>query len=210
MAFLVFPFNSFQANTYLWFEPSGDCLLIDATFQSLSDWMLVAEAITSRGLHLKKMIITHYHFDHVLGVSLFKEQTGLPVLAHSAGNLFFDQVVPHAAAFGLRVSGNFAPTAFVSDQELLPIGKSQLKVLYTPGHANGSICLHEASEGILFTGDVLFHESIGRTDLPTGDYATLVESVTRHLFTLPDSTIVLPGHGPKSTIGHEKRYNPFI
>lgn len=210
MAYSVFPFNPFQANTYLWADASGDCIMIDATFQTESELSQVLDWIKVRGLNLKMLLVTHYHVDHVVGVGLFKEKTGLPVMAHQAGNLFFNQVEAHAASFGLRISGNFMPTGQVSDDELISVGGSTIRVLYTPGHADGSICLWIETDGLLFTGDVLFHESIGRTDLPTGDFQTLANSVTTKLFPLPDNTIVLPGHGPKTSVGHEKRFNPFL
>jgi len=210
MALYIFPCNPFQANTYLWADQSGECVLIDATFQSEAEWTRISDTIRQHGLRLKSLVVTHYHFDHVIGVDLFKKMTGLPVLAHEGCRLFVGQVVTQAAMFGVRAEGDFAPSGWIAEGDVISVGESELKVIYTPGHADGSICLYVPGEDILFAGDVLFNESVGRTDLPTGDFQTLLESITAKLFRLPDATVVYPGHGPETSIGHEKRFNPFL
>lgn len=210
MALFIYPCNPFQANTYLWTDRSGECVLIDATFQSAEEWSKISDTIRQGGLKLKMLVVTHYHFDHVIGVGLFKKMTGLPVVAHRGGRMFVNQVAIQAAMFGVKAEGDFSPTGWIDDGDMISVGGSELQVIYTPGHAEGSICLYGAGEGVLFAGDVLFNGSIGRTDLPTGDYQTLIESITTRLFGLPDATVVYPGHGPETSIGHEKRFNPFL
>lgn len=121
-----------------------------------------------------------------------------------------NNVPAQASVFGIIAEGDFSPTKWLHGGEVIPVGLSEMKVLSTPGHADGSICLYCEKEEVVFTGDLLFHESIGRTDLPTGDFQTLAESIQHQLFILPDDTTVFPGHGPATSIGHEKRFNPFL
>lgn len=210
MPVYTFPCNPFQANTYLFVDETGACALIDATFHSPAEWARIERLINDHGWTLTCLLITHYHFDHVIGVSRFREGSTVPVLAHRGGALFFDQIETQAAMFGVAVTGDFSPTGWLADGDEIAVGRSVLRVIYTPGHADGSVCLYSESDALLFSGDVLFHESIGRTDLPTGDFETLSHAVNDRLFQLPDATTVYPGHGQTTSIGHEKRFNPFL
>lgn len=210
MSVYTFPCNPFQANTYLFVDETGACALIDATFHSPGEWSRIEQFINDNGWELTCLLITHYHFDHVIGVSRFREGSSVPVLAHRGGGLFIDQVGTQAAMFGVSAQGDFSPSGWLADGDEIAVGGSVLKAIYTPGHADGSVCFYNEPEALLFSGDVLFHESIGRTDLPTGDFQTLSQSVNDRLFLLPDATRVYPGHGQPTSIGHEKRFNPFL
>ena len=210
MSVYTFPCNPFQANTYLFVDESGACALIDATFHSAAEWGRIEKFIGEHGLKLTCLLVTHYHFDHVIGISRFRAANSVPVLAHKGGSLFIDQVGTQAQMFGVVAEGDFSPTGWLADGDEITVGNSVFRVIYTPGHADGSVCLYNQKEAVLFTGDVLFHESVGRTDLPTGDFETLSRSVNERLFPLPDVTTVYPGHGQSTSIGHEKRFNPFL
>ncbi|PKP25940.1 MAG: MBL fold hydrolase [Bacteroidetes bacterium HGW-Bacteroidetes-22] len=210
MAIFSFPCNPYQANTYLFSDPSGCCVLIDATFHNMKEWSEISTLLEKNNLRLISLIITHYHFDHVIGINLFRSMFDLPILAHRGGMGFINQVAAQAGIFGVKIESDFSPTEWLSGGDIISVGQSELKVLYTPGHADGSICLYCEKEGVVFAGDVLFRESIGRTDLPTGDFQTLAESIQKELFALPEHTTVFPGHGPTTSIGHEKRFNPFL
>jgi len=156
------------------------------------------------------MINTHAHIDHILGNTFVCEKYNLKPEAHIAGLKFYEIAPASGSVFGISVGKVIMPVDFLKEGDIVKIGNFSLKVLYTPGHADGSICLVNEEGSFVITGDVLFRESIGRTDLPTGNLDKLLESIRLKLFTLPDQYIVYPGHGPTTTIGFEKRNNPFI
>jgi len=159
-------------------------------------------------LRIKYVVNTHGHFDHIMANGSVVKATGAPLAIHpedapmlkSGGGALF---------FGWLVSSP-PPDVFLNEGDVITLGKVSLKVLHTPGHSPGSISLVEEEEGCIFSGDVLFHMGIGRTDLPGGSYQTLMESIRNKLLTLPDDTVVYPGHGPVTTIGQEKQHNPFL
>jgi glyoxylase-like metal-dependent hydrolase (beta-lactamase superfamily II) len=200
------PNGQFLENCYLVIDDaSRACAIIDPGEEA----GLIAFKLEAAGVTPVAIWLTHAHIDHILGVPRLRADTGAPVYLHPADRVLYDHAPEQALAFGMR-SGERLPEP---DQELahgdvLRVGALEFRVGHAPGHSPGSVVFH--GPGASFAGDVLFQGSIGRTDLPGGDYETLVKSIERELLTLPDATIVYSGHGPETTIGRERRTNPFL
>ena len=160
------------------------------------------------GLKLKYILLTHGHFDHVLGVNGMREKTGAKVLVNKADVERMEESVNIMETFG--VSGIATPKAddFIKDGDILKFGNTEIKVIGTPGHTEGGVCYLIGDK--LFSGDTLFKNSVGRTDLPGGDFAKLSKSIKNNLFNLEENTTVYPGHGPTTSIGYEKQYNELV
>ena len=194
-----------QANCYvLGDEETGDALVIDPG----GDTPVVLKALAARKLKAVAAVATHGHFDHVEGLASFKRATGAPILVHKADLPLIQGMTNQGLLFGIRVEAAPPPDRFLEEGDKVAFGKHALKVIHTPGHSLGSVSL--AVDKAVFVGDLLFAGSIGRTDLQGGDYDTLIRSVREKIFTLPDDTVVYPGHGPETTVGMEKRTNPFF
>ena len=206
----IFQFNSFQVNTFVIWDETKECIIIDPGCLSEAERNVLTRFIADHQLRPVRLLNTHYHIDHILGNKYVKNHYHLLVEAHQAGDSFWKNASGWAASFGLSQGDLVAPDAYLKDGDEVKFGHSSLKVLYTPGHADGSICFYNKNDGYVIVGDVLFHTSIGRTDLPTGNYDVLKQSIMEKLFTLPDETVVYPGHGPKTSIGFEKGNNPFL
>ncbi len=168
----------------------------------------ILEAINRAGLRLQSIINTHGHFDHIGANSFLVEKTGAELLIHRDDAPLLARAREHAAHFGLTAVPSPAPTRLLQGGEVLSVGDIALQVFFTPGHSPGGICL--LAEDHLFVGDVLFAGSVGRTDLPGGDHDRLLQSIREQLLILPDATVVHPGHGPDTTIGRERRTNPYV
>jgi hydroxyacylglutathione hydrolase len=205
-----FVFNPFQVNAYVLYDESGKCVLIDPAVADNSETLTLETFIQENNLRPQLVINTHSHIDHLLGNTIICQLYRIKLAAHPAGQAFIDRSVESAKRFGLQLSQTKAIDISLEDNQEIKFGQTNLKVMYTPGHADGSICLYHAESGIVISGDVLFRDTIGRTDLPTGDYNVLQKSIWDKLFTLPDETKVYPGHGPETTIGSEKVNNPFV
>jgi len=160
------------------------------------------------GLKVRKVVNTHGHFDHIGANRHIIEKTGAELLIHADDLPLLQNARNHAEAYGLSVAASPEPDRLLEQGDTLQVGELSFTVFHVPGHSPGSICL--LSDGHLFVGDVLFSGSIGRTDLPGGDFDALVKGVRERLFALPDETIVHPGHGPDTTIGRERQVNPFV
>jgi glyoxylase-like metal-dependent hydrolase (beta-lactamase superfamily II) len=175
-----------------------------------ADGELVLAQVAKRGLRIEKIINTHGHFDHIGANRLLKETTGAELLIHDRDTPFFSRAAEVATMYGLRADNSPPPDRFLVDGMELTFGDSRMTVLHTPGHTPGGCCLYLPEEAKVITGDTLFAESVGRTDLPGGSEETLIASIRTKLMVLPDGTAVFPGHGPESSIGHEKRHNPYL
>jgi glyoxylase-like metal-dependent hydrolase (beta-lactamase superfamily II) len=205
----VAPF--FKNGFLLGCESTREAILIDPGDEAPQ----LLELVASERLTVKYILLTHAHVDHVSGVALAKRATGAPVGLHKDDLPLYDRAVEQGKLFGYHLEQPPAPDFFY-DPAAAPItfGRHEVRVLHTPGHSPGGVCLRVGLAGQpgmeLFAGDTLFANSIGRTDLPGGNLKTLLKSIRTQLFTLDDSTIVYPGHGPDTTIGDERRSNPFL
>ncbi|PWT86572.1 MAG: MBL fold metallo-hydrolase [Blastocatellia bacterium] len=170
--------------------------------------------IEERALAVRHILLTHAHVDHVSGVAAAKRQLDAPVYLHAGDQPLYDNVLSQAAMFGLYVEAPPPVDVFYSPGQIITFGRYAVRPHHTPGHCPGGVCLQVGERGAtgkqLFVGDTLFAGSIGRTDLPGGDYATLLESIRHVLFAFGDDAEVYPGHGPATTIGKERRTNPFL
>ena len=194
-----------MANCYvLGCEKTKEAVVIDPGDDSDRILMTLAD----KKLTVKYLVNTHGHFDHVGANKKMKEVTGAPIMIHSEDEPMLGQLDRAAAAFGLSAENSPAADQLLNDGDEISFGEITLKVIHTPGHSRGGICLY--TKGYLFVGDTLFAGSIGRTDLPGGDYNTLISNIKEKLFALPDDTTVYTGHGPETTIAQEKRSNPFL
>jgi len=195
----------FATNTYLLLdEEGGRGYVVDPTLEIEE----VARSLQERGVEILAVIDTHCHLDHAYHNALFCEKFEAPLWAHEADLPLLQKMETQAQMFGLEPATSPDPDRFLADGDVIPLGPEELKVFHTPGHSPGGICL--AGPGLVIVGDTLFAGSIGRTDLWGGDFATLRSAIHDKLFTLPDATRVLPGHGPETTIGQERLGNPFV
>lgn len=206
----LFVFNPFQVNTYVLYDDSGECIIIDPACYEDTEKRALADFIKTKGLKPKQAINTHCHIDHILGNNFVSKQFDIPIITHKDSMVFIESGKEYALNFGFEVEELAEPAGFVDEGDLINFGDQQLKVILTPGHAAGSICFYHEKGGFVFCGDVLFKSGIGRTDLPTGNYDTLINSINNKLMVLPEDVIVYPGHGPETNIGMEKRNNPFL
>lgn len=179
-------------------------LLIDPGLESEA----IYEVIREEGLEVCGIVNTHGHFDHVCANAFFKAKTGAPILIHESDVAMMRQAGQQALAFGFQVPTLPPPDRVLFEGDDVLVGESRLRVLHTPGHTPGGICLY--TEGLAFVGDTLFAGSIGRTDFGGGSLEVLLASIRKKLLSLPDETVVYPGHGPVSTIGEERAHNPFL
>lgn len=212
MQVAIFQFSLFGINTYLVFDPSTkECAVIDPGMSNPEEEESIENFIAEKGLHLSQIINTHLHIDHVAGIPFLQRRFGSPLLAHESDKYLADGIEDQARMFGLNLSlDNIEISEYIKAGDKIKIGNGTLEVISVPGHSKGSIALYDREGGYLITGDALFRGSIGRTDLPGGNYRELINSISNELLKLPDETIVFPGHGPSSTIGEEKRTNPFL
>jgi hydroxyacylglutathione hydrolase len=171
---------------------------------------LIAEIVKRHGLKIRYIINTHGHFDHVGGNLQAVRTFGAPLLIHSSDAVMLGRAADVARTYGMPGENSPAPDGFLAENAEIVFGSHHMKVLHTPGHTQGGCCLYLEAEKKLITGDTLFADSIGRTDLPGGSHEQLLASIRAKLFTLPDEVTAYPGHGPKTTIAHEKRNNPYF
>ena len=193
------------ANCYiLWCRETRKSIIVDPGDESKK----ILEIVKQLSLEPCSIVNTHAHFDHTGANGAIKAATGAELLIHSEDVALLEQQSRHAAVWGIRYNASPPPDRLLEDGDEIQVGKVTAQVIHTPGHSPGGLCLW--IPGLVLTGDTLFQESIGRTDLPGGDHATLIESITERLLVLGDDTLVLPGHGEETTIGHERRSNPFL
>jgi len=206
-----FVFNPFAENTYVLYDDTTECIIIDPGCSHQAEENQLFGFIDSHRLKPLMVINTHGHIDHIVGNAAVKNRYGIKVAAHPDVKNDFLRSRQQAAMFGLPFLGDCdLPDVDLQDGQIIRVGESILEVICTPGHAQGSISLYAEIEGWVFTGDALFCRSIGRTDFPGGSYEMLRKSIKERLFRLPDDTEVFSGHGESTTIFDEQRYNMFL
>jgi glyoxylase-like metal-dependent hydrolase (beta-lactamase superfamily II) len=174
------------------------------------DGQKIAQIASERGCTITHILLTHSHFDHVGGLAELKEESSAPIYIHPDAVPMLARATEAAARFNLPLTTPPAADRMLAEGDVIDVGNLKLEVLLTPGHAPGHVCFYVREENVLFDGDVLFQQSIGRTDLPGCDHAMLMKVLREKIMVLPDETAVLSGHGPTTTIGQEKKWNPFI
>jgi glyoxylase-like metal-dependent hydrolase (beta-lactamase superfamily II) len=205
-----FVFNPFGENTYVVWDEQGECIVIDPGAYSRGEKQQLAEFIRAEGLGPVMAVCTHGHVDHMLGVQAFKDEFGVPFALHAADGFLIDSAPTHGAIYGFNVGEIPTREIDLSEQDMVQFGNSRLRIIHTPGHTPGHVCLFDEAGKQLFTGDTMFRESIGRTDLPGGDYSWIMRSILDKILPLGGDVEIFTGHGPKSSISHEVLYNPFI
>ena len=206
----LFTFSPIEENTYLLFNESGQCMVIDPGCYFDEEKDRLKAFIQSKKLTPTLLLNTHCHLDHVFGNKYVAESFGLTLHLHQKEQA----VLAYAPTSGLMYNMPFdnyqGPVNLLKEGDVITLGEDKLICLETPGHSPGSLCFYNKSQGFVIGGDVLFKRGIGRTDLPLGNHETLLNSIRQKLFVLPPETIVYPGHGPSTTVGEEIRENPFL
>ena len=209
MEIISFTVGPFAENTYL-LTSNKKAILIDPGFFEEHEFTAFKQKLEEIGSELIAVVLTHAHVDHVLGLQKVKDHYDVPVYLSSADRYLWTNYTSQARMFGFQAEPfGFEPQG-LEKQEGWNIGPFSFDLLYTPGHSPDHLSLYHRETGTLIAGDALFHEGIGRTDLYKGDFKTLEKSIKEQLYTLPDDTTVYPGHGPRTTIEHEKKQNPFV
>ena len=205
-----FTFNPVQENTYVLYNDQGQCCIIDPGCYFDEERAALKEFIKKSGLTPVLLLNTHCHLDHVFGNKFVHDTWNLTLHIHEKEKIVLETAPIAGKTWQLPFDNYEGPLAMLKEGETIKVGNDELQIRFAPGHSPGSVCFYHEAGGFVVGGDVLFNGSIGRADLPGGDYDTLINSIQTQLFTLPDDTKVYSGHGPMSTIGIEKMNNPFV
>lgn len=206
----AFTVNPFQENAYVIYSHSKICIIIDPGFCNVSEKADFISFIAENGLEPKEIWLTHAHIDHVLGLKFCCDHFGIKALLHPLEVPQLKAVEVYAPNYGFY---DFEPTDKLEVMDVsqpLSIAEESFEVLFVPGHSPGHVAFYHSKSGQIWAGDVLFQQSVGRTDLPGGNFQTLEQSIQNQLYSLPSDTVVFPGHGPSTTIEHEQNFNPFV
>jgi glyoxylase-like metal-dependent hydrolase (beta-lactamase superfamily II) len=206
----IFTFSPVQENTYVLYNHAKNAVIIDPGCYYNYEKESLKSFISAEGLKVEKLINTHCHLDHVFGNKWVNETYGVELYLHKNEEQLLDFAPKSGEKWGLPFDNYKGPLHFLSEQDEIKIGDDKLKIIFAPGHSPGSIAFYCEEQQFIIGGDVLFKESIGRTDLPLGDHQTLINSIRQKFFTLPGEVVVYPGHGPSTTIDWEKQHNPFL
>lgn len=208
MRYKIVPVTPFEQNcTIFWCEATRQAAVIDPG----GDIDRIQRALAAEGLTLSKILVTHGHIDHAGGVAALAAATGVPIEGpHEEDRFWIDGMAQQSKMFGFPNVEAFTPDRWLQDGDRVQFGEVTLEVLHCPGHTPGHVVFFHRESGLAQVGDVLFQGSIGRTDFPKGDHATLISSIKNKLFALGDDVDFIPGHGPMSTLGEERQYNPFL
>lgn len=206
----VFVFNPVQQNTYILYNNAGKAIIVDPGCYFTTEQEKLKQFLTDNSLTPVQLLNTHCHLDHVFGNKWVHETFGLELYLHPNEELVLQYAPISGEKWGLPFVNYTGALHFLHDGDVITLDEDELKVLLTPGHSPGSICFYNEHQNFVIGGDVLFYESIGRTDLPGGNHATLLSSIQEKLMVLPNETVVYNGHGQSTTIEHEKLHNPFL
>jgi hydroxyacylglutathione hydrolase len=205
-----FTFNPFQENTYIISNQNKECFIIDPGCSNAQENSVLANYISENGLKPIMLLNTHCHIDHVMGNMFVANTYGLKLQAHQQEIPVLERGDDISRMYGVPYITSPNIDTYIDESNVLSLGETTFTIIHAPGHSPGSICFYNESEKYLIGGDVLFYNSIGRTDLPLGNHATLINSIKQKLFVLPDDVSVYSGHGQKTNIGFEKKTNPFL
>lgn len=206
-----FIFNMFQENTYVLTDENHNCVIIDPGCFFDEEKEHLINHIKENNLKIKHIVHTHLHLDHIFGCKALFDEFGVQPEAHQADEFLLDIFPSYGKKFGIDEELECVPLkSYLKEGDIITIGATELHVIHTPGHSPGGICLYAPKENLLFSGDSLFMGCIGRCDLERGNETDLISSIQSKLLNLPDNTVVMPGHGPKTSIGFEKSSNPYI
>lgn len=206
----IFTFNPFEENTYVLYDETLQCIIIDPGCYDADERAELANFIESSNLKPVALLNTHCHIDHVLGNSFIANKFKLQLQIPDGELSTLHATAVYGPTFGIQMEASPEPGKFLMDNEKITFGNTELRCILAPGHSPASICFYIEKEKILIGGDVLFYKSIGRTDLPGGNHQQLLNSIITRLFVLPDDVKVFPGHGLETSIGFEKKHNPFL
>lgn len=204
--------NMFQENCYVVYDHTNEAVIIDPGCYYEKDREVLKHFIASEQLLVKHLINTHLHIDHIYGNSFVEKEYGVITEAHSGDTDWLEKAPQRSEMLGIPwINGEPVKIGKrLTENDSISFGENTFQIIHVPGHSQGSICFYSAPELVLFSGDALFRGSIGRTDLPGGDWNALISNISGKLFTLPDNTTVYPGHGPLTTIEWEKAHNPYF
>lgn len=206
----VFTFSPIQENTYLLYNEEGKTLIIDPGCYSKEEEETLRRFINAESLVPVQLLNTHCHLDHVFGNKWVYDTYQTPLYIHPKEEAMLQLAPLSGEKWGLPFLNYTGPLQYLKEGDTIRLGNDALRIILAPGHSPASLCFYCEAQQFMIGGDVLFRESIGRTDLPGGNHATLLKSIKEQLFVLPDEVVVFPGHGIKTTIGYEKRNNPFL
>lgn len=206
----TFTVNEFQENMYILYDETKECVIIDPGCYKPSEQREVVNFLEANGLKPVKLLNTHCHIDHVLGNLFIAEKYKLALYMHEGELFTYNDTARWTALLGIPPLEIPEAKVFITEKDTILFGNSELKIEFTPGHSIASISFYNLNQKFAIVGDVLFQESIGRTDLPGGNQEVLLQSIRTKLFAWPDDTRIYSGHGDPTTIGHEKKYNPFL
>jgi glyoxylase-like metal-dependent hydrolase (beta-lactamase superfamily II) len=205
-----FTFNPFQENTYILYNDSKEAFIVDPGNSNAKENTIITQFIQEKQLTLTRLLLTHGHIDHIMGNQFIFETYGLLPEMNEKDLFFIQSMQKTAQMYGIQAEPSPLPKHFINNNDIITLGNYEFLCLATPGHSPGSICFYCPSMNLLIGGDVLFQNSIGRTDLPMGNHQELINSIKNNLFVLPKETKVYSGHGPSTTIGNEMETNPFL
>lgn len=206
----TFTFNPLQENTYLLWDDTKECVIIDSGCYEKDEQEELTAFIATRGLKPLMILSTHSHIDHVLGNYFLKNKYQIPLKIHKKDEATLRAVKTYAPMYGLPLFQEQLPDEFIAEGEQIKFGSTALEILFVPGHAPGHIAFHHLESKSCIAGDVLFSGSVGRADLPGGNFDTLIKSIKTELYPLGDDTKIFPGHGPATTVGRERMSNPYL
>ncbi len=205
----TFTFNPYQTNCYVC-HSSGEAVIVDASCMDEAEEELLVEYIRERNLTVRHLLLTHAHFDHIFGCASLSERFNLTWSAHKGSLPWLKNAALQTGVFGAPRVRPFMPGIWLQEGDEVRFGTSTWSVLETPGHADGSISFADGANAFVLVGDVLFQHSIGRVDLPGGSLPVIMSTIFQKLLTMPDNTLIYSGHGPATTVGHERAFNPYL
>ena len=206
----IFTVNFFYINSLLLYDETGECIIVDPGYNDPSEKQMLQSFISKNDLNPVKLINTHCHIDHILGNRFIFDEYGLKPEIHKDELVILTSTNSYANIFNMPSPNSPLPDIYLEDNSKITFGKSEMEIIWVPGHTPGHINLFARDEKFIVCGDVLFRGSIGRTDLPGGDYDTIINSINSRLMVLPDDVKVYSGHGEPTSIGYERKYNPFL